>query len=93
MNIEAKPEGWWVEEGGECKPSYVHTGFGVVEVPAGIDARAISAAPEMLEVLRLIEARLNRWALHLPRGPKGKDADFDSIAAQVRAAIRKAEGE
>lgn len=55
------------------------------------NARLIAAAPTQRAILKRIEAKLDRWALHLPTGPKGKDSDFAEIAAEVRAALRLSE--
>ncbi len=45
-----------------------------------------------LAVLKKVEARLNRWAPGMARGPEGADRDWETLFAEIRGAIAKAEG-
>jgi len=54
------------------------------------NAKLIAAAPDLLEVLKVIESRLDRWARgEFEAGPAGRDG---GVVKQIRAAISKAGG-
>jgi len=52
-----------------------------------------AAAPDLLAVLKKINDRIGRWyRFGIAAGPKGKDADFKELKAEIFATIAKAEG-
>ena len=60
---------------------------------ADFDADLFAAAPDQHAILCKIAERLDRWQqFGISAGPKGKDADFEDLKAEARAAINKAEG-